>query len=864
VRSVSNTLQKILFLVAAAIVLSMAGVRPVEAQLLPQERICDPAIENCRTDLLTYIQQEQAGIDAAFWLLSDDRYTTRLIQAWQRGVPVRVLVDPRCNENHETCLYALGRLKDAGIPMRAKAGGGILHWKMMLFAGQEQVEFAGANLTPSEMTYGTSEACVQPCTPNYTDEIVYFTSRLENVNSFKRKFDDLWTSAEYTDYANITGPVIRNYPDLETYTINPELNFPPEQSYRSRAVGRYNAETKGIDVIMFRITDKNHTNAMVAAVNRGVPVRLITDKSEYRNPDRLWDAYNVDIMYNAGIPILWDLHAGINHEKLVLLQQQQMAIFGSSNWTSPSTNSQREHNIFTTRSDLYDTLRDHFDRKWADTTNYGPVIPAPPNTPTNIAPANQALDQPTTVTLTWYAGLWGQKYDIYLGETSSPGLIEQNIELGPSQSSKDYKKYTVKFALKPGTTYYWKIVSKTMAYPRAGSSVTRTGPLWSFTTAGQSSGGGGGATLPAPWTDKDVGSVGAPGSASSTSASAFTVKGAGADVWGTSDAFNYAYQSLTGDGTIVARVATVQNTASWAKAGVMIRGSLNANSAQAFMLVSAGKGVAFQRRKADGSSSLSTAGTFSQAPRWVKLTRSGSTITAYESADGSAWTKVGSDTFTMPSTVFIGLAVSSHVQGVLCTATFDGVAVSTGTTAQLLPSGWTSQDIGAVTGTGQSSYSDATFTIAGQGADIWGAADAFQYAYHALSGDGTIIARVASMQAADAWTKAGVMIRSALSATASHAFALVSAAKGVAFQRRPTSGGTSIHTAGSASAVPRWVKLTRNGNLFSAYESANGTTWTLIGTDTITMPTSAFIGLAVTSHDTSRSATATFDNVIIE
>jgi regulation of enolase protein 1 (concanavalin A-like superfamily) len=332
-------------------------------------------------------------------------------------------------------------------------------------------------------------------------------------------------------------------------------------------------------------------------------------------------------------------------------------------------------------------------------------------------------------------------------------------------------------------------------------------------------------------------------------------------VWGTSDAFNYAYQSLTGDGTIVARVATVQNTASWAKAGVMIRGSLNTNSAQAFMLVSAGKGVAFQRRKSDGASSLSTAGTLSTAPRWVKLTRSGSTITAYESADGSTWTKVGSDTFTMPSTVFIGLAVSSHVQGVICTATFDGVAVSTGTTAQLLPSGWSSQDIGAVTGKGQSSYSDPTFTITGEGADIWGTADAFHFTYQRLTGDGEMVARVAALSATHAWHKVGVMIRNDLTPGSAHGLMLVSSGKGLAFQRRVTANGSSTHTGGPLLGAPQWVKIVRAGDVITASWSSDGQTWNVVGSDTIVMAPTVYIGLANSSHTTTALGTATVDNV---
>ena len=78
------------------------------------------------------------------------------------------------------------------------------------------------------------------------------------------------------------------------------------------------------------------------------------------------------------------------------------------------------------------------------------------------------------------------------------------------------------------------------------------------------------------------------------------MKGAGADVWGTADALQYAYRQVTGDGWIVARVTSVTNTNAWTKAGVMIRETTGAGSAQAFMLVSSSKGQAFQRRTTTG------------------------------------------------------------------------------------------------------------------------------------------------------------------------------------------------------------------------------------------------------------------------
>jgi hypothetical protein len=179
------------------------------------------------------------------------------------------------------------------------------------------------------------------------------------------------------------------------------------------------------------------------------------------------------------------------------------------------------------------------------------------------------------------------------------------------------------------------------------------------------------------WTHQDIGAVGIAGSATYAAAtSVFTVKGAGADVWGTADALQYAYVPLTGNGSIVARVTSVQNTAAWTKAGVMIRETLAPGSAQAFMLVSSAKGLAFQRRDVAGGTSLSTSGAAAKAPYWVRLDRAGNTVTAYQSLDGVAWTVVGSDTIPMAATVYIGLAVSSHTTAATATATFDHVTVT--------------------------------------------------------------------------------------------------------------------------------------------------------------------------------------------
>ena len=186
------------------------------------------------------------------------------------------------------------------------------------------------------------------------------------------------------------------------------------------------------------------------------------------------------------------------------------------------------------------------------------------------------------------------------------------------------------------------------------------------------------AALPSPWVSADIGNVGQVGSASYANG-AFTVKGSGADIWNSVDAFHFAYQPLNGDGSIVARVTSVGNTARWAKTGVMIRESLDANARNAFVLVSPNTGgVFFQYRTATGGSTVERDGAVVSAPYWVKLARTGNTFTAYQSANGTTWAQIGSATLGMAASVYVGLAVTSTNNGTLNTSVLDGVNVQGG------------------------------------------------------------------------------------------------------------------------------------------------------------------------------------------
>ena len=177
-----------------------------------------------------------------------------------------------------------------------------------------------------------------------------------------------------------------------------------------------------------------------------------------------------------------------------------------------------------------------------------------------------------------------------------------------------------------------------------------------------------------------------------------------------------------------------------------------------------------------------------------------------------------------------------------------------------LPLGWTATDIGAIGVAGQTTFDGNTFNVAGAGADIWGTTDAFQFAYMRVAGDIDVRVRVTDLTGPHEWSKAGLMIRESLDPDARHDFLLASEQNGLAHQWRPVAGDASAHTSLGASPSPVWLRITREGSTIHLSHSADGTHWTLASTSQFTSG-EVLVGLAVTSHDTTRSATATFDSL---
>ncbi len=444
----------------------------------PAERLCDTQFEDCRTPLLNLIRNETAGIDVAFWFMEDSRYVAELARRHQAGVPIRILVDQRANASKRLNEQILTDLKNAGLPMREKWSGDILHFKMMYFRGQDVVEFSKANYTP------LSFVPIQP-NVNYDDEVIFFTDDPLITQSLRKRFDDLWVNtSQYRNFANVSGPLARSCP---TCTIHWSMNFPPTEDFSNRSVSRYDQEMQGIDALVFRVTDHRHADAMIRAVGRGVPVRIISEPTEYRNPERVWVGKHIDRMYMAGVQIKMANHGGIAHQASVVMHGLGEVTFGSSNWTTASAGYQDEHNFFyhpsLNKPWFFQWFVDQFNRKWNDTSNYYVFHPLPPDVPVNVSPAQGTSVTGTSATLVWDGGPWAHLYDIYFGTSTNPPLIQSDQELG-SPLVGQQESFTVT-GLQPGTTYYWRVVGKTWAQ------LARSGPIWSFTTSGAPPGGGG-------------------------------------------------------------------------------------------------------------------------------------------------------------------------------------------------------------------------------------------------------------------------------------------------------------------------------------------------------------------------------------
>jgi len=252
-------------------------------------------------------------------------------------------------------------------------------------------------------------------------------------------------------------------------------------------------------------------------------------------------------------------------------------------------------------------------------------------------------------------------------------------------------------------------------------------------------------------------------------------------------------------------------------------------------------------------------------PFGVVVTLTGTNFGASQGSSAISLNGTAAVTTNWSATSITALVPTGASSGTFSVKVNSQTAQSASFTVTALPSGWSDGDIGTVGVTGSGTYANGAFTVQGGGQEIYGTSDAFNFAYQSMAGDGTILARVVSVQGASGYATAGVMIRETLNAGSTNGkTSNWPAYNGIYFDLRTSTGGSSSEPGGVSASLPYWVKVVRSGSTFSSFASADGVNWTQLGSNqTISMAQSTYVGLAVNSGTTSSSATARFDSVSV-
>lgn len=173
-----------------------------------------------------------------------------------------------------------------------------------------------------------------------------------------------------------------------------------------------------------------------------------------------------------------------------------------------------------------------------------------------------------------------------------------------------------------------------------------------------------------------------------------TIKANGADIWGSADACRYVYQEVSGDFEISAHFVSQERANEWSKAGLMARQNLEANSQHTFLNVTPDHGVKMIHRDTPGADTGPSPWEKNfEAPVWLKLVRKGNEFSSFWSEDGKNWEPAevpGTPSVAeieMTDPVLVGIAVTSHVNGVISEAVVEGIQGGGNLSLDIYPGG---------------------------------------------------------------------------------------------------------------------------------------------------------------------------------
>ena len=229
-----------------------------------------------------------------------------------------------------------------------------------------------------------------------------------------------------------------------------------------------NSEYTRIDFVIYRLEVDNITNALLAKFQAGVPVRIIVEPNavhELATTRSIWLTHaNIDKLWAAGVPIRQTAargrhahedahHVDLRDERVVELRTELAA----------------RSQLLRVGSDkpaIYQAIENRFQTMWNDTVGLRAArCPSRPTRRRSQAPPPARSTSPTTTSLVWNIAACAVSYDVYLGTSSANMTLVGNVPAPTGQQPADDVFLDAADPLQPGTTYFWKVVSRTNATP---------------------------------------------------------------------------------------------------------------------------------------------------------------------------------------------------------------------------------------------------------------------------------------------------------------------------------------------------------------------------------------------------------------
>jgi hypothetical protein len=334
----------------------------------------------------------------------------------------------------------------------------------------------------------------------------------------------------------------------------------------------------------------------------------------------------------------------------------------------------------------------------------------------------------------------------------------------------------------------------------------------------------------------------------------WNVNGSGYDIWGTSDSFHFYNFERNTDVTVTAFIESWETEHDWAKGGIMIRDSLDANASHALLASTGHELVTMMWRASTADITRNANAQIGTKRVWLRMVKEGTRFTSYMKLENQVdWEKFYErDVYFTEGPFYVGIAACSHRQGYPASLTVRSF--------EILDKVWVPTppphlDIGKPTLAGDAmETAPGNWTVMAAGSDIWGWNDQFHFVQFNRTEDVTVTCFVESFATQYDWAKGGLMIRDTLDPNSAHAMVVQTGHSfgRVAMQTRPTVGASSngMYKSLYTNTKRVWLRIVKEGNKINGYYKNEGElVYQKLHTYEVEFTRDwYYVGIAVTSH----------------